>query len=443
MLLNTSKQTLKRREFLKASVLGTLGLQFASHSLARGVNAPRVKAKAKSVIEIWMWGGSCHLDTFDPKPEAGKEYCGPLNRAIEANVAGMRLNAALPKLAKQADKYALIRSMTHGINAHETASYRMQTGREAGDGQVYPSVGAVIAKLNGHDNHYKGIVPPYITLTQAKGRFRPEGFLGARYKPFVTGGNPSQARFAVEGIVSKEISDQRLLNRRELLNNLDSFGAAMLRDPEIARMKWAEQEAYELILGDARQLFNLASEPEKVRERYGMSHFGQSCLQARRLAEAGVPYITLNYRGWDTHKGHFNTMQRKLPEFDQGLAALLSDLADRGLLDSTLVWCSGEFGRTPRALWDSPWNGGRGHFGHCFSSLVAGGGFKGGLVVGESDAKGEEVRERPVYPQDFIGSIYQLAGIDPYGSILNGSGEPVPLILPSPSKSKGLLTEIM
>ena len=206
-------------------------------------------------------------------------------------------------------------------------------------------------------------------------------------------------------------------------------------------MNESEAGAYDLILGEAREIFDLKQEPEKLREAYGMNHFGQSCMQARRLVENGVPYITVNYNGWDTHKTHFNIMNQKLPEFDQGLAALLQDLADRGLLDETLVWCSGEFGRTPRIQWKEPWNGGRGHFGDCFSGIVAGGGFRGGQVVGSTNATAEEVVDRPVYPQDLIGSIFELVGIDPDGTILNGAGVPVPLTLPSPGN--GRLHEIM
>ena len=184
-------------------------------------------------------------------------------------------------------------------------------------------------------------------------------------------------------------------------------------DPQIARPpSSAKKQAYDLILGDAGKVFDLSQEKDDLRDRYGRNTFGQSCLMARRLVERGVPYVTINYKGWDTHKQHFQTMRRKLPEMDKGLATLLQDLADRGLLDSTIVWWSGEFGRTPRIQWEPPWNGGRGHYGKVFSALVAGGGFKGGQVVGASDARGEEVKERPVHPVDLIASIYELLGID-------------------------------
>jgi len=359
-----------------------------------------------------MWGGPSHLDTFDPKPEAGNDYCGPLNNPIPTNVAGIRICELLPLLAKQADKYSIIRSMTHGINAHETASYTVQTGRMSGGRDVYPSVGAVVSLFKGYNAGYKGLIPPYIVLTEPQGRFSEAGFLGSRFKPFATGGNPAQARFAVEGVVAPGISDQRQRNRRELLHKLDTLEHAMKGDPELAANAQAEEQAYELILGDAGKFFDLSQEKDDLRVRYGRNTFGQSCLVVRRLVERGVPYVTINYKGWDTHKQHFQAMRRQLPEMDKGMATLLQDLSDRGLLATTIVWWSGEFGRTPRVQWEPPWNGGRGHYGQVFSAVLAGGGFKGGRVVGVSDAKGEQVKERPVYPIDLIASMYELLGID-------------------------------
>ena len=187
-------------------------------------------------------------------------------------------------------------------------------------------------------------------------------------------------------------------------------------------MTKSEDEAYELILGDGAKLFDLSTEKADLRDRYGRNKFGQSCLMARRLVERGVPYVTINYQGWDTHKQNFQTMRRKLPEMDKGMATLLQDLSDRKLLDSTIVWWSGEFGRTPKVQWEAPWNGGRGHWGQCFSAVLAGGGFKGGHVVGSSDAKGEQVKDRPVYPCDLIGSMYELLGIDPRREVAPSPG---------------------
>ncbi len=439
-----------RRDMLKRLALGTAGLAFLNSNPARllaalGQSVPPVpKAPARSVIQIWMWGGPSHLDTFDPKPEAGYDYCGPLNNPIATNIPAIQIGELLPMMAQQADKYSIIRSMTHGVNAHETASYMMQTGRMPGR-LVYPGLGAVVSLFKGYDHGYKGIVPPYILLTTPQGRFSEAGFLGQRYKPFATGGDPAKTPFAVEGLVSENISDQRQLARRELLHSLDTLGQAMPDNAQFKMFDQCETQAYDTMFGDARTIFDLSSEKDSLREQYGLNTFGQSCLMARRLVECGVPYITVNYRGWDTHKQHFEYIRRNLPDMDRGLATLLKDLSDRDLLENTVVWWGGEFGRSPKIQWDSPWNGGRSHYGACFSCLVAGGGFKGGHIVGASDAKGEKVSSRPVYPRDLIGSIYTLLGIDPDGPLPNPQGLDLSLLPPSPAGTEvgGLLTEIM
>ena len=419
-----SRSAITRREAVQRTLLGAAGLVLGHHLSLRALAAtPSAKAKAKSVIQIWMWGGPSHLDTWDPKPEAGNDYCGPLNKPIATNVDGIRICELMPQLAKHADKYAIIRSMTHGNNGHETASYMVQTARAAGGRDVFPSVGAVVSLFKGGQAGYKGLIPPYIVLTEPQGRFSEAGFLGGRYKPFATGGDPGQARFAVEGVVAPGISDDRQRERRELLHKLDTLEHAMPADTQLAASDQCEKQAYDLILGDAGKVFDLSQEKDELRERYGRNTFGQSCLVARRLVERGVPYVTINYKGgWDTHKQNFQVMRRRLPEMDKGMATLLQDLAEHGLLDSTIVWWTGEFGRTPKVQWEAPWNGGRGHHGQVFSAVVAGGGFKGGQVVGASDAKGEAVKERPVYPCDVIGSMYELLGIDPDAKLPHPQG---------------------
>lgn len=437
-----------RREMLRQGLLGGLGLLAGRHVVAFGREAlppPKSNAKAKSVIQVWLWGGPCHIDTFDPKPDAGPDYTGPLNTAIETNVPGIRIGQLLPLLAKQADKYSIIRSMTHGINSHETAAYMVQTGRPPGGRDVYPCAGAVVSFFKGYNAGYKGLIPPYIVLTQPQGRFSEAGFLGSRYKPFATGGDPARTPFVVEGVVAQGVSQQRQKDRRELLRRLNTLEHAVPDDPQLVALRECDNQAYDLILGDAGKVFDLAQEKDELRDRYGRTTFGQSCLLARRLVEKGVPYITINYGGWDTHKGHFQTMQRKLPELDKGLATLLEDLASRGLLDSTIVWCCGEFGRTPRVQWEPPWNGGRNHYGKVFSVLVAGGGFQGGRVVGSSTEKGEEVKDRPVYPVDLIGSMYELLGIDTEGKLPHPQGRLVRVLASADEgvKAGGRLKEIM
>ncbi|MGB7582595.1 MAG: DUF1501 domain-containing protein [Sedimentisphaerales bacterium] len=433
-----------RRETLKLGLLSAAGFAFAErfsgYAFGEDANLPPAtrRAPAKAVIELWMSGGPSHLDTFDPKPQAGNDYCGPFKNPIATNVEGIQICELLPQLAKQADKYSIIRSMTHGSNAHETATYIMKTGRKPGDNLVFPGMGAVVSLFKGYDHGYKGLIPPYIVLTDTEGRFSEEGFLGPRYKPFATGGDPSQKRFVVSGVVAEGISDQRQKSRRELLGSLDSLGKAMPGNPQFEQLDQCEEKAYNLILGDSGKVFDMSNEKDELRDKYGRNKFGQSCLMARRLVEIGVPYITVDSRGWDTHKQNFETMRRKLPELDKGMATLLQDLSDRGLLDSTIVIWMGEFGRTPKIQWESPWNGGRGHYGNCFSAVVAGGGFKGGRVVGASDDKGEEVARRPVLAADLIGSIYELLGIDPDGPLPNPKGLALQVM-----PSTGRLKEIM
>src|SRR5581483_7840512 len=433
-----------RREAIRRALFAASGLVLANHISFRALAAAPA-ARAKAVIQIWMWGGPSHTDIFDPKPEAGYDYCGPLKSPIETNVSGIRIGELLPLLAKQADKYSIIRSMTHGNNGHETASYLVQTGRQPGGRLVFPCVGAVVSLAKGYDAGYKGLIPPYVVVTEPQGRFDEAGFLGSRFKPFATGGNPAQTPFAVEGVVAPGITEQRQKSRRELLHQLDTLARTLPQDPQIVAVEQAESLAYDMILGDGAKVFDLSQEKPELRDRYGRSKFGQSCLVARRLVEIGIPYITINYGGWDTHKENFQTMRRQLPDMDKGMATLLQDLSDRGLLDSTIVWWGGEFGRTPKVQWEAPWNGGRNHWGKVFSAVLAGGGFKGGRVVGASDARGEEVKERPVYPVDLIGSIYAQMGIEPMMKLPNPEGLPT-FVMPSSTdgiQSAGLLKEIM
>jgi uncharacterized protein (DUF1501 family) len=433
-----------RRDALRSGLLGGAGLWFADR-LGGRLRAAAPAARAKSVIQIWMWGGPSHLDTFDPKPDAGYDYCGPLAKAIPTSVDGMMVGELLPLLAKQADKFSIIRSMTHGINAHETASYAVQTGRTPGDRLVYPGAGAVVSLLKGYNAGYTGLIPPYIVLSELQGRFSESGFLGPRYAPFATGGDPAQTPFAVQGVITPGITEERQRSRRDLLHQLNTLGSAVRGNASLDAFVTAEDQAYELILGESGKVFDLAQETDEMRERYGRNTFGQSCLAARRLVERGVPYITINYKGWDTHKQHFQIMRQRLPQLDKGFATLLQDLSEHGLLDSTIVWWGGEFGRTPKVLWEPPWNGGRGHWGSVFSTVVAGGGFKGGRVVGTSDARGEEVKDRPVSPADVIGSAYELLGLDTATKLPNPDGLDIRLVPAAAegARTAGRLKEIM
>lgn len=401
---------------------------------------------AKSVIEIWLWGGPSQLETFDPKPNAPHDYNNGL-KSIKTN-AGFEVHEWLPELAKCADLYSVIRSLTHPFPGHETATYLMQTGRNPGGGVTFPALGALISSSRVQDvkkknsvmasMRYEGELPPFVILTHAKGRFSEVGFLGEAYAPLVTGGRASAKRFEVDGIVPPGgLTKDQLRARFDRAARVD-------RLPPDDAFEAAGAAAREIILGKAAETFDLSREKDQTRLRYGKSEIGQQLLAARRLVEYGVPYISINYSGWDSHKRHFESMKRPTAEMDQAVSALLLDLKERNLLDSTLVWLSGEFGRVPKVDRQPPWNGGRNHFPRCFSALVAGGGFKGGCVVGESDATTDHVKNRPVTPQDFLGSIMELAGVDPDDRLPNPKWlrEYGPVMSPSVKSPCGRLKEI-
>ena len=462
-----NKGQVSRREAIRRSVMGAAGViaggglssrvhaepfkvdpaELAKQKAAKdaaAIEKAKKKGKIKSVIQIFLWGGISQNDCWDPKPGTGYDHLGEFDKFIPTNVKGIELSYLFPQLAKQADKYSLIRSMTHGVFGHETAAYLMQTGHAPGGRLSFPSVGAIFTYFK--RNEYKGLLPPYIVMLQGAGRFSEEGFLGPAYKPFATGGDPNAERFEVQGIVNRGINDGRQKARRELVDKINLMGYGLSDVPEMAAVEEAKQKAYGLILGKGKEVFNLSNEPTALRDRYGRNTFGQECLAARRMVEAGVPYITISFPGgWDTHANHFPTMKRQCPMLDQGLAALLEDLSQKKLLDSTLVWCTGEFGRTPLVYWEPPWNGGRHHYGHVFTLLVAGGGFQGGRVVGESDELGAYVKTRPVYPADLLGTFYLLAGIDAKASLPNPLGFEAHVLDTEAEgmKSAGMLEEIM
>ena len=417
-----SRDGVNRRDFLRVGALSMAGLTLAD--LLRMKACGEVKdGKAKSVIQFWMGGGPSHLDTWDPKPEAGSDYCGPLNSPIATNVPGIRICELLPLLAKQADKYSILRAYTHSDFGHETAAYTVASGQLPSADLVYPSIGAVMSLKKGYDAGYKGNLPPYVAVPSSFGWFSDTGFLGQKYKVFATGGDPNDNNFRVQGLaLPGGLTDKRLQERRTLLQSVDSLAKQMDKEATFQAVDSFEERAYGMVLGEAKKAFDLSQEKKEVREKYGRTHFGQCCLLARRLVENGVPFITVHYGGWDTHTDNFAAMKSLAPPLDQGLSALFVDLAQRGLLESTLCVWYGEFGRTPKIDPAPPWNGGRHHYPLVYSAVVAGGGFKGGTVLGSSDAKGEYPKERPVYPWDLTASIYKLVGISPSDKLPHPQG---------------------
>lgn len=399
--------------------------------------------QAKSVILIYLDGGPSQTDTFDPKPETSRDIYGLLKGVTQTNVPEIVLGEKFPLLAQQADKFSLIRSMTHGVFAHETAHYAMITGDLSKGSVVYPSFGSVIAFRK--KDTYKGILPPYISLVNANSRFNEGGFLGNEFKSFDTNGTPEKGIFEVDGIVNTLVKPDAFRTRIELLNAFEtesSVGTAKSVQKNIAELR---AKNIEIIRGETRRVFDLSTESVDLRQKYGMTRIGQSCLVARRLVEGEVPFINVRTTGWDTHKAHFPRMNDMLPELDRALAALLSDLDEKGLLQNTIVLCGGEFGRTPKVQWEAPWNGGRAHFGAAFAYLVAGGGFLPSKVIGATDKTGENIIDRKVFPADLIGTVYLLMGIDPKGTLPHATEGALPL-LPSLGKkgqSNGLLTELI
>ncbi len=416
---------------------------------------------ARSVIEIWLGGGPCQLETFDPKPAAPRDYNNGL-KTVKTNT-GIELHEWMPELAKCADLYSIIRSMTHPYFGHETAAYLMQTGRNPGGGVTFPALGALIsssrvldrAKKNSvmADLRYEGELPPFVILTRGKGRFSEVGFLGEAYAPLVTGGAASAKQFEVDGIVPPNgMYPDGLLPaqfKAKIQERFDLCGRLDRLPPDDA-FEAAGLAARNIILGKAASTFDLSLEKDAVRRSYGVkksggyTEIGQRLLAARRLVEYGVPYVSINHGIWDSHKRHFETMRQPTLELDMALSGLLRDLKVRGLLDTTVVWVSGEFGRLPKIDRQPPWNGGRNHFPRCFSALVAGGGFKGGCVVGKSDETSDNVKERPVTPQDFLGSIMELAGVDPDDRLPNPKWlkEYGPVMSPTVKSPCGRLKEI-
>lgn len=398
--------------------------------------------QAKSVILIYLDGGPSQTDTFDPKPDATRDITGSFKSPIETNISGIMINEKLPLLAKIADKYSLIRSMTHSSNGHETGHYAMITGDLTGGSVVYPSYGSVISFMK--KESYQGVLPSYISLVAANNRFNEGGFLGNDFKSFDTSGAPESNIFEVDGIVNRYVDIATLKTRLKLLDGFEKMNPVFKNSEYGKQTDSLRNRNQEFIFGKTRQVFDLTAEPKEMRDRYGKTRIGQSCLMARKLVEAGVPFINVRTTGWDTHKSHFQKMNEMLPELDQALSALLSDLDEKGLLKNTIVLCGGEFGRTPKVLWEAPWNGGRSHFGQAFSYLVAGGGFIPGKVLGATDKTGENIVERKVYPSDLIGTIYLLMGINPKGTLPHISEGNLP-ILPSLGKenqSNGLLYEL-
>ncbi|MCY2976782.1 MAG: DUF1501 domain-containing protein [Planctomycetota bacterium] len=415
-----------RRDVLRLGSLTGLHFGLGDWYRLKAAAAEQGKRAAKSCILLWLDGGPSHLETFDLKPDAPAEVRGPV-KPIATNVPGIQISEWMPRTAAVCDKLAIIRSMTSPLGEHGLANEYLMTGYKPSPVLQYPSFGSVLMHLRSD----QPILPPYVAIPEA--RSAGAGFLGNSYDPFATGGDPSKPDFRVQDLeFFPEVDSSRILRRREYLAEFDTAQAGF--EARNIRSESSFDKAYRLVTStDAKQAFDLASEPATVRGRYGMKMFGQSCLLARRLVERGVPFVSVLNTGWDTHEGLVLRLRDGysgaevgvglIPTFDQAFSALIEDLTQRNLLDETLVVVMGEFGRTPKINT----RGGRDHWPRVFSAVLAGGGAQGGQVVGSSDRVGESPRDNPVSPNDLACTIYTLLGVDPNQELRTTDSRPVPV----------------
>ncbi|HEV8130615.1 MAG TPA: DUF1501 domain-containing protein [Acidobacteriota bacterium] len=415
-----------RRDFIKIGSLGFFGLGlnefFALKALAADTPVHGKPLETdRSIILVWLSGGPPQTDTFDMKPDAPKEVRG-LFKPIATNVAGIQICEHLPRTAQVADKFAIIRSMTSREANHERAINYLLTGYLPLQTIEFPSMGSVIAKEKGPRNG----LPPYVAVPNTFPSYGP-GFLGGAYGPFIAG-DPNVTGYRVRDLnLPTDIDWNRVNNRRWLLNQIDQYFREIDTRNEFRTVDTFYEKAYDLMRSSvAKKAFDIESEPEGVRSRYGRTPVGQGCLLARRLVEAGVRFVTVSkgWLNWDTHGNNFNTLEKLLlPELDMAYSALLEDLHQRGMLESTLVVMMGEFGRTPQVNAEA----GRDHWSKAFSIVMAGGGVTGGQVLGATDGKAAEVVSDPYQVEDLVATIYSRVGIDFTQEYLTPIGRPVKL----------------
>lgn len=418
---------ISRRDAIRVGGLSALGLSLFSGLQPSAALA--ANARAKACILLWLDGGPSHLETFDVKPHAPSEVRGPF-QPIATNVTGTLISEVLPHTAKITDKIAIVRSMTSPLGEHGLANQYMLSGYKPTPVIDYPSYGSVVSKLRGGQHE----LPSYVAIPDFRAPAGP-GFLGAEFGPFAVGGDPSSKDFRVRDLdFYPGVNSSRMERRRDFVAQLERFQSnsessgregIAVSDPRF-------EQAYRMVTSpNAKKAFDLSEEKDSLRNTYGMGFFGQSCLMARRLVQSGVAFVTVNYVGWDTHESLSLRLKdgytgAKIgvglgPTFDHGFATLVSDLAERGMLDDTLVIAMGEFGRTPKLNT----RGGRDHWPRVFSLAMAGGGVSPGVVVGASDAIGESPQDRPVTPVDLAYTIYHLLGIDPSSEMHTNDGRPV------------------
>ena len=423
-----------RRDFLRLGTASVFGLGLTLPDiLARQARAAETGRTPRdvSLIFLFLHGGLSTIDTLDMKPDAPAEFRGEF-KPIATNVSGVQIGEHLPKLARHMDKLALIRSFRHHNSDHGPADHYMLTGYfpQAGfnpglnPNNQKPAHGAIIARKLGP----RGSVPPFVCLP----KMHPStgsAYLGAAAAPFVIDADPNAPDFAVPDVVPPPVlAADRLEARKQLLARIDRFQktAEMQANTAAQTVGVFRQKAFDLMTSpEAKKAFDIHAEDDKLRDAYGRNTLGQSCLMARRLVEAGVRCVTIDHSNWDTHNDNFATLKRQLlPWLDAGLSSLLRDLSERGLLETTLVIATGEFGRTPRINKDA----GRDHWGPAFTVALAGGGIQGGRVIGKTDARAERPAADPHGPEDLSATICHLLGIDPKDEFLTPEGRPVAIV---------------
>jgi hypothetical protein len=413
-------QRFDRRSFIRVGSLGlfgSLGYGDMLRLMAQSPPAEPVK-RPMAVIHLFLAGAMSQVESFDPKPDADSKYRS-IFKPIATNVDGIQICEHLPMLAKMADKYTIIRSMTHKIADHDQATTLIMTAREPLPTIQVPWLPAVVNKELTSGNE----LPAAIAIPGAP--INSAGFLGPRYNPF-NAGNPNADQYKVRDMeLPMGVEWARMERRQKLLNLVDENFRRIDRSGVAESMDAYYHTALDLMKSEkAKQAFKIEEETDKVRERYGRTSFGQSTLLARRLVEAGVRFLTVGLAGWDHHQNIFPEMKNTyLPDLDRSVSALLEDLDQRGMLDSTLVVMNSEFGRTPEINGSA----GRDHWPNAFSAIVAGGGVRGGRVWGATDEKGGFVKDNPVQIPDFVATIYKKLGIDPQKEYISNIGRPIKL----------------
>jgi len=417
--------TVSRREFLSVGAIAGLGLSLPNLMRLQAAQVmPDVEAFkpiADSIIHIYMPGGMAHQESWDPKPFAAPDYRGPFT-PIKTSIPGEYVGEKFQNIAKIMNKLTVIRSMTHGEAAHERGTHNMFTGYKPSPAIKFPSFGSIISHEQGSRNN----LPPYVVVPSMVAPEQGTGYMSSAYGPFALGSDPADKNFTVRDLLTpKDVEGKRFDRRRSLLGVVDEHFKSIEKSDAISAMDSFYQAAYGLISSDkAREAFNLSKEPDKLRDEYGRNTAGQRFLLARRLVEAGVRMVSVNYGSWDHHSNIKGAFESQAPSFDVAFARLITDLEERGMLERTVVMVSSEFGRTPKINGSN----GRDHWPRVFSVALAGGGFKKGYIHGASDALGGEPDRDAVSPQDLAKTMYRLLGINGEKRIMADGVRPIDIV---------------